>query len=268
MGRDKEDRYKRDERVREAAQTAYEHLSSEIPFNSAKELYCGKKGPGLVSRYVHRKEPNSRWDEELLLTLMQDALQVDREVRQAARELYGRADGCEELPQTDSTRVRVASCYYLVMRDREMPVPLQEIGDRCWIETKRISRQGRKVYREFSNDIDMSPPPLEAYVERYVSELPVDSDQKFSSKDRVGRRANRIAEYVEDNEIAIEHANRIRAAGIVYIAQILEGMSLTQRDVASTVGVADSTISKVYKKLISPDNPKSMMAVGTPDTKS
>ncbi|MFB6265966.1 MAG: transcription initiation factor IIB family protein [Candidatus Nanohaloarchaea archaeon] len=132
----------------------------------------------------------------------------------------------------------IAALIYIVAREQGNPRTLDELSDASGIEKREIGKAYRYVAREL--DLRILPAKPEDYIAKFAGDL------KLSGE--VQARARKIIEQARDADLLSGKGPTGVAAAALYLATVLEGEKVTQREVAETVGVTEVTIRNRYKE--------------------
>lgn len=133
----------------------------------------------------------------------------------------------------------VAASVYAACRMTETPRTLKDVARASVLKKKDIAR----CYRLLIRDMDIRMPIAD----------PVRSVTRIASvagiSEKAKRRALRILKAAEDAGISAGKDPMGLAAAALYAAAVLEGETITQKDVAEGAGVTEVTIRNRYKGL-------------------
>ncbi|MFB6076880.1 MAG: transcription initiation factor IIB family protein, partial [Candidatus Nanohaloarchaea archaeon] len=132
----------------------------------------------------------------------------------------------------------IAALIYIVAREQGNPRTLDELADASGIEKREIGKAYRYVAREL--DLRILPAKPEDYIAKFAGDL------KLSGE--VQARARKIIEQAREEDLLSGKGPTGVAAAALYLATVLEGEKVTQREVAETVGVTEVTIRNRYKE--------------------
>lgn len=133
----------------------------------------------------------------------------------------------------------VGACLYAALRESGKPRTYNEIagitGDK-----KRLMRTSKSLKKEGIYDVDNIEPAY--YLHRYSSDLDLSPE--------IETKAKRILDHSEREGITSGLNPLSAVAGAIYIASILQGKRITQKEIADSAGVSEVTVRNTYKKII------------------
>ncbi|MEK0341633.1 MAG: TFIIB-type zinc ribbon-containing protein [Nitrosopumilus sp.] len=183
---------------------------------------------------------------------------VDRNLRQALNELYRLKDKLaisssvlekaaylyrkaleKKLVRGRSISAMIAASLYAACRDTETPRTLKDIAEAANVKRKDISR----CYRLLYNELDLKMPVVD----------PIQCIARISSKLKVTEKIKRYAaKILKETQKRQESSGKDPmglAAAALYFSCAINGVSITQRDLAEAAGVTEVTIRNRYKGL-------------------
>ena len=183
---------------------------------------------------------------------------VDRNLRQALNELYRLKDKLaisssvlekaaylyrkaleKKLVRGRSISALIAASLYAACRDTETPRTLKDIAEAANVKRKDISR----CYRLLYNELDLKMPVVD----------PIQCIARISSKLKVTEKIKRYAaKILKETQKRQESSGKDPmglAAAALYFSCAINGVSITQRDLAEAAGVTEVTIRNRYKGL-------------------
>lgn len=134
----------------------------------------------------------------------------------------------------------VGAIVYLVARKQEVPRTLDEVAAQVPVKKRKLGKTYRHTAREL--DMQIKPGKPEDFIPRYASELGLPGE--------VQARARQIISDARQEEAMAGRSPTGMVAAALYIAAKLEGVELTQREIANYVGVTSVTVRKNYKDLV------------------
>ena len=165
-------------------------------------------------------------------------LGLPRIVKEDAALIY-RSAARENLVRGRSIEGMVAAAVYTAARRCELPRSLDEVSDATNVSKKKISRNYRFLARELK--IKLRTPSPADYVPRFASLLGVSGEVESMAIDIVNKSKEQgLLNGPEPTGVA---------AATLYIASVLLGERITQRQVAETANVSEVTIRNRYKDL-------------------
>ncbi|HYR04386.1 MAG TPA: TFIIB-type zinc ribbon-containing protein [Nitrososphaerales archaeon] len=172
------------------------------------------------------------------LRRLSEKLSVSEAVTERAAYIYRKALE-RNLVRGRSITAILAASLYAACRDREVPRTLKDVAAVGFIKKKDLARS----YRLLLKEMDIQMPVVD----------PMKCMSKIASRANVSgktqRRAREILARAEQARISAGKDPMGIAASALYVACILEGENMTQRDIADAAGVTEVTIRNRYKGL-------------------
>ncbi|MFQ5974967.1 MAG: hypothetical protein ACE5J5_01440, partial [Candidatus Hydrothermarchaeales archaeon] len=134
----------------------------------------------------------------------------------------------------------VAAAIYSACRQCNVPRTLEEVSQAAQMNRKEIGRVYRYVARELGFSLNPTTPM--DYVPRFISELKLPFE--------VQKKAVEILESAMEAQLTSGKGPTGMAAAGIYIASVLQGERVTQKEVAETAGVTEVTIRNRYKDIV------------------
>jgi transcription initiation factor TFIIB len=134
----------------------------------------------------------------------------------------------------------IAASVYAACRLRETPRSLQEIASHSRISEKKIGKHYRLLVKKLK--IKMPIPDPANHLLRIMSALEM--------APAVQEQAIEVLNEVKNAYIAIGCDPKGIAAAVTYIASILTGNKVTQREISSVAEVTEVTLRKRYKEIV------------------
>ena len=176
------------------------------------------------------------------LRRLSEKLSVSEAVTERAAYIYRKALE-RKLVRGRSITAILAASLYAACRDREVPRTLKDVAAVGFIKKKDLARS----YRLLLKEMDIQMPVVD----------PMKCMSKIASRANVSgktqRRAREILLRAEQARISAGKDPMGISASALYVACILEGENMTQRDIADAAGVTEVTIRNRYKGLKSRD---------------
>jgi transcription initiation factor TFIIB len=133
----------------------------------------------------------------------------------------------------------IAASLYAACRDTETPRTLKDIAEAANVKRKDISR----CYRLLYNELDLKMPVVD----------PIQCIARISSKlkitEKIKRYAAKILKETQKRQESSGKDPMGLAAAALYFSCAINGVSITQRDLAEAAGVTEVTIRNRYKGL-------------------
>ena len=172
------------------------------------------------------------------LRRLSEKLAVSEAVTERAAYIYRKALDLNLVRGRSITAILAASLY-AACRDREVPRTLKDVAAAGFIKKKDLARS----YRLLLKEMDIQMPVVD----------PMKCMSKIASRANVSgktqRRAREILQRAEQARISAGKDPMGISASALYVACILEGENMTQRDIADAAGVTEVTIRNRYKGL-------------------
>jgi len=173
------------------------------------------------------------------LDRMGSQLGLPRNIREIAAVLYRKAV-INKLVRGRSIEGMVSACLYAACRIANAPRTLDEIEDVSKVDKKEIGRSYRYLARELN--LRLKPTSPIDYVIRFGDQLGISEKTK--------RRAVKILNQAIEKGLTSGKGPTGIAAAAIYIASLLEGEKMTQREVAEVARVTEVTVRNRYKELV------------------
>ncbi len=172
------------------------------------------------------------------LRRLSEKLSVSEAVTERAAYIYRKALE-RNLVRGRSITAILAASLYAACRDREVPRTLKDVAAIGNIKKKDLARS----YRLLLKEMDITMPVVD----------PMKCMSKIASRANVSgktqKRAREILLRAEQARISAGKDPMGISASALYVACILEGENMTQRDIADAAGVTEVTIRNRYKGL-------------------
>jgi transcription initiation factor TFIIB len=172
------------------------------------------------------------------LRRLSEKLSVSEAVTERAAYIYRKALE-RNLVRGRSITAILAASLYAACRDREVPRTLKDVAAVGFIKKKDLARS----YRLLLKEMDIQMPVVD----------PMKCMSKIASRANVSgktqKRAREILLRAEQARISAGKDPMGISASALYVACILEGENMTQRDIADAAGVTEVTIRNRYKGL-------------------
>ncbi len=172
------------------------------------------------------------------LNRLKDKLTISSSVLEKAAYLYRKALE-KKLVRGRSISAMIAASLYAACRDTETPRTLKDIAEAANVKRKDISR----CYRLLYNELELKMPVVD----------PIQCIARISSKLKVTEKIKRYAaKILKETQKRQESSGKDPmglAAAALYFSCAINGVSITQRDLAEAAGVTEVTIRNRYKGL-------------------
>ena len=172
------------------------------------------------------------------LNRLKDKLTISSNVLEKAAYLYRKALE-KKLVRGRSISAMITASLYAACRDTETPRTLKDIAEAANVKRKDISR----CYRLLYNELELKMPVVD----------PIQCIARISSKLKVTEKIKRYAaKILKETQKRQESSGKDPmglAAAALYFSCAINGVSITQRDLAEAAGVTEVTIRNRYKGL-------------------
>ena len=170
------------------------------------------------------------------LNRLKDKLAISSSVLEKAAYIYRKALD-KQLVRGRSISAMIASSLYAACRDAETPRTLKDIADAANVKRKEIARCYRILHRE----LELKMPVVDSIqcIARISSNLTVTEKTK--------RYAAKILKETQKRQESSGKDPMGLAAAALYFSCVINGVSITQRDLAEAAGVTEVTIRNRYK---------------------
>ena len=172
------------------------------------------------------------------LNRLKDKLAISSSVLEKAAYIYRKALE-KQLVRGRSISALIAASLYAACRDTETPRTLKDIAEAANVKRKDISR----CYRLLYNELELKMPVVD----------PIQCIARISSKLKVTEKIKRYAaKILKETQKRQESSGKDPmglAAAALYFSCAINGVSITQRDLAEAAGVTEVTIRNRYKGL-------------------
>lgn len=246
--------------ARATGQTTYSQhdlgITTEISI-SAKD-YSGK----TINRDVANQMHNLRkWQQRVrvgsskerrlasILTKMNETcngLNLSKNVLETASMIYRNLDGHVDV-KGKSVVSMTAATIYIACKQCDVVRSLEEICRQTCLpkDVKSKTKLAARYYRTMVMEMGQLVAPV-VTMDKYISKIA----NMTQTEVRVERLALEIAEKTKDSNIADGKAPNGIAAAYLYVASVLLGQNVLQRDVSSIAGVTEVTIRNRCKEIL------------------
>ncbi len=160
-------------------------------------------------------------------------------IKKSAIRLYKEAFK-KKLLRGRSINGMVAACLYFACREKKLPRTLQEILD----ETSICAKNVRRCYRTIIRELNLKAPSTDpiSLVPRFIAELGLDVDVEKNT-------IKILKTFVSRFSISGKDPKGL-CAGALYIICKIKNLKISQKQIASLIGVTEVTLRSRYKELI------------------
>jgi len=196
-----------------------------------------------LRKWDSRSQSHGSADRNLRLALseldrLKDKLTISSSVLEKAAYIYRKALE-KKLVRGRSISAMIAASLYAACRDTETPRTLKDVAEASNVKRKDISR----CYRLLHQELEFKMPVVDS----------VQCIAKISSKLKMTEKTKRYAiKILDETQKRQESAGKDPmglAASALYLSCVINGVSITQRDIADAAGVTEVTIRNRYKGL-------------------
>ena len=175
-----------------------------------------------------------------------DGLNLSRNVLETASMIYRNLDGHIDVKGKSVASITAATIY-MACKQCDVVRSLEEIcrGICAPKDVKSKTKLAAKYYRTMVMEMGQLSAPV-VTMDKYISKIA----NMTQTEVRVERLALEIAEKTKDNSIADGKAPNGIAAAYLYVASVLLGQNVLQRDVSSIAGVTEVTIRNRCKEIL------------------
>jgi len=170
------------------------------------------------------------------LNRLKDKLAISSSVVEKAAYIYRKAMD-QQLVRGRSISALIAASLYAACRDTEIPRTLKDVADAANIKRKEIAR----CYRLLHHELELKMPVVDSIqcIARISSNLKVTEKTK--------RYAAKILKETQKRQESSGKDPMGLAAAALYFSCVINGVSITQRDLAEAAGVTEVTVRNRYK---------------------
>jgi len=175
-----------------------------------------------------------------------DDLNLSRNVLETASMIYRNLDGHIDVKGKSVASITAATIY-MACKQCDVVRSLEEIckGICTPKDVKSKTKLAAKYYRTMVMEMGQLSAPV-VTMNKYISKIA----NMTQNEVRVERLALEIAEKTKDSSIADGKAPNGIAAAYLYVASVLLGQNVLQRDVSSIAGVTEVTIRNRCKEIL------------------
>ncbi|KAF6242626.1 transcription factor IIB [Nitrosopumilus sp. b1] len=246
--------------ARATGQTTYSQhdlgITTEISISSKD--FSGKSINSEVANQMHNLR---KWQQRVrvssprerrlanVLTKIGEACQglsLSKNVQETASMIYRNLDGQIEVKGKSVVSISVATIY-MACKQCDVVRSLEEIcrGICQPKDVKAKTKLAARYYRTMVMEMGSKTAPV-VTMDKYISKIA----NLTKTEVRVERLALEIAEKTKNNNLADGKAPNGIAAAYLYVASILLGQNVLQRDVSSIAGVTEVTIRNRCKEIL------------------
>ena len=212
--------------------------SSGKPLTSAMKSTIERLRTWDSRSKVHASSDRNLREALSQLSTLKDKLSLSDTVIEKAAYIYRKALD-KGLVRGRSISALIAAALYAACRDTETPRTLKDVADAGNIKKKDISR----CYRILHQELELKVPVVDPIqcVARIASKLGITEKTK--------RYAAKVLKETQKRQESSGKDPMGLAAAALYFSCVINGVSITQRDLAEAAGVTEVTIRNRYKGL-------------------
>lgn len=209
---------------------------NNVPERNKAQMY-------RISKINHKIRISGTGERNLAIALSElnrecSRLGLPRSVKEDAALIYRKA-ARQNLVRGRSIEGMVAASVYTAAKLCNLPRTLDEVSNASNVTKKQIGKNYRFLTRELN--IKIRPPSPVDFIPRFASLLGVSGEVESKAIDIVNKSKEQgLLNGPEPTGVA---------AATIYIASVLLGEKITQRQVAETANVSEVTIRNRYKEL-------------------
>ena len=175
-----------------------------------------------------------------------DCLSLSKNVLETASMIYRSLDGHVDVKGKSVASITTATVY-MACKQCDVVRSMEEIcaGICAPKDVKSKTKLAARYYRTMVMEMGQMAAPV-VTMDRYISKIA----NMTHTEVRVERLALEIAEKTKDSSIADGKAPNGIAAAYLYVASVLLGQNVLQRDVSSIAGVTEVTIRNRCKEIL------------------
>jgi len=175
-----------------------------------------------------------------------DSLNLSKNVLETASMIYRNLDGHVDVKGKSVVSITAATIY-MACKQCDVVRSLEEIcrGICSSKDVKSKTKLAARYYRTMVMEMGQFTVPVVS-MDKYISKIA----NKTQTEVRVERLALEIAEKTKDSSISDGKAPNGIAAAYLYVASVLLGQNVLQRDVSSVAGVTEVTIRNRCKEIL------------------
>jgi len=172
------------------------------------------------------------------LNRLKDKLAISSSVLEKAAYIYRKALD-KKLVRGRSISAMIAASLYVACRDTEIPRTLKDVAEAANVKRKDIAR----CYRLLHHELELKMPVVDSIqcIARISSNLKVTEKTKRCAA-KILKETQKRKESSGKNPMGL-------AAAALYSSCVINGVSITQRDLAEAADVTEVTIRNRYKAL-------------------
>tara|TARA_B100001175_G_C19513992_1_gene645921 strand:+ start:2961 stop:3863 length:903 start_codon:yes stop_codon:yes gene_type:complete len=178
----------------------------------------------------------------MVLSYHSNGVDLD-DVRRLVKHYYTRLYRASEM-RGNSLIERACAIVFLTLRELEIPVTANEIGERHYVKPSIVSRNARKYARVLKKSHKLHAFNTQSWVDKTTAKLGTDSDFYYDLR--------RLSEFTER---ALENAQigmtRTYFAGTVWLLNLMRRKNeVKQGDVCDACSISRTSLRNAYKRLL------------------
>jgi len=172
------------------------------------------------------------------LNMRKDKLTIASSVLEKASYIYRKALE-RKLVRGRSISAMIAASLYAACRDTEIPRTLKDVAEAANVKRKDISR----CYRLLHQELELKMPVVDSV--QCIAKI----SSKLKMPEKIKRYAIKILDETQKRQESAGKDPMGLAASALYLSCVVNGVSITQREIAEAAGVTEVTIRNRYKGL-------------------
>lgn len=174
------------------------------------------------------------------ITEVSDVLNLPKNVLETAAQVY-RTSARMKVARSKSIAGMTAASVYMACRKCGVGRSLKEVSRASRIDKRTVAKHYRLLVNEVEPEY-IPPPPIWKYISKLVNVSKIDP--------KVERLALQLAKETLDSKISSGKAPAGLAAAHVYIASVLSGVHIPQREIAEIAEVTEVTIRNRCREIL------------------
>ncbi len=166
------------------------------------------------------------------------AFQLPENIKGKVFQLYLKAKRKNLLKGRDLKTI-FAACLGIAVKEQKIPLAIKDITDELDVSFKTTKRLMKIIAQNLQ--IKILPIEISSFIDKFCADL--------NLSDKVKSKAEKILRKATEMGLTNRPSPQGTAAGIVYIAALLNHEHRTQKEVSDVAGVTDVTIRSRYKEI-------------------
>lgn len=173
-----------------------------------------------------------------MIETLRTKLSLSENIAEDAAYIYRKAHDLR-LSRGRTIRLLATASLYAACRSNGIPRNLTEISNKSNVDRKSLSGMYRQLVQTM--EFSFTPYTPESFISKIASQLQIN--------EKIKRKAIKLLTTAREERISIGKRPIGLAAAALYLACILNNMSISQKDIAQAANISSVTIRKWYKKL-------------------